>query len=537
MSTTSPDPEGGSPGGTCRSCAGRLAAGQRYCLDCGDRVGSHRVAVGPVLTAIAAASVASAGSTDSPPIAVETGPESVVDGASESVAASLATKPAASAGLALLVVGAVAGAAFSPPAATTFAAQQRVVIVRAAGEPVSAPPAEEVVDPGVVDTAIPPPEPLPEPAPEPYVPPAPPAPEPPPVLTDPSIGHLAFVMLPGGAAGQTLGSTGSGASERTSHKRAVAAGDADYRSAFSRAIAAGFLLKGFRQVGSSGIANAFALMTGREPTPEMNKGCEGPIGDVHEGSGCLVPGSVEDLVTLATQQLASKSQAIRVYVETPNREDGDYRGLCSAPRPGDRPQAADDGTPSHLEIPVLWFRALTGEPGSESFLCHTASSDGAIRPLSMLEDDLRRAAAEDSENFDPTVPSAHPKITLIVPSPCRVSAESKCPDGSPGGPQALKSFLDGPVTTTLAGSDVFQKDGATIAMWDRPVAGSPAATGAVVLSPFVKAGGSNSLAYDTFGLLATAQKRFGLAGDTGLPPLLGRSDGAKPLGREVFPRR
>ncbi|MEI7560335.1 MAG: hypothetical protein WCJ63_07040, partial [Actinomycetes bacterium] len=45
------------------------------------------------------------------------------------LAASFANKPAASAGLALLMVGAIIGSAFGPPLSNTFAAGRRVVIV------------------------------------------------------------------------------------------------------------------------------------------------------------------------------------------------------------------------------------------------------------------------------------------------------------------------------------------------------------------------------------------------------------------------
>ena len=63
------------------------------------------------------------------------------------------------------------------------------------------------------------------------------------------------------------------------------------------------------------------------------------------------------------------------------------------------------------------------------------------------------------------------------------------------------------------------------------------AVGALVLSPFAKAGGSNTTAYDTYGLLLTLETRLGLVGGIGQPTPLGDSDGATPIGREVFPAR
>lgn len=524
----------------CRSCGAVLAADQRYCLNCGGRQGAHRVASGPVLAAIATAALTASSAGQAPPEAVpdgnaEPGPQS---NDSSSLAASLASKPAAGAGLALLVVGAVAGAAFSPPAETTFAAQQRVVIVQAPGASASGPPAGEPVDQvAAAPFAEPAPPTDPGPSQPAYTPPAPqPVTDPTPEPTDPLIGHFAFVLLPGGGAGQTLAVGGyAAAAKRLAGAAAVP--QADFRPAFQGLLSRGFALKGFRQVGRSGLASRLALFSGAQPTPEMDAGCVGPIPEVAADRGCIVPRGSDDLITLTTQQLASQSQAIRVYVETPIREDGDYRDLCRIPVPGDVIEPGEDGTPPAIDNPVLWFRSLTGEPGGESSLCHSTGAEGSIRPLSMMEDDLRRAAAEDAENLDPTIPSAHPKITVIVPSRCRVDSAVKCPGGAAGGPVALRQFLDGPVARTLAGSDVFRKDGVVVTAWDRPSEGSSLPTGAVVLSPFVKAGRSNALAYDTWGLLATVQRRFGLAGELGQPPLIGRSAEARVLGREVFPRR
>lgn len=128
----------------------------------------------------------------------------------------------------------------------------------------------------------------------------------------------------------------------------------------------------------------------------------------------------------------------------------------------------------------------------------------------------------------------------MIPSRCRVDASVKCPDGvTDGGPGALKAFVAGPVASTLARSDIFAKDGATVVTWDRPAAGRAPTDplGALVLSAFTRPGASNSSAYTTFSLTATVQRRFGLAGDPGQPAMLGLSAKAKPFGPEVFPKQ
>jgi hypothetical protein len=296
-----------------------------------------------------------------------------------------------------------------------------------------------------------------------------------------------------------------------------------------------------------------ALLSGIEPTDQMQSGCTGAPPQIEDGKGCLVadpgPDSPVEVATLIKKWISENTpestprlaQAIRVYVETPAKDPADYSHLCAVPKPGEALSAMPGSTPSMNANPILWFRAITGEPGADpttSPLCAVPGHDGIIRPLSALEDDLRHAAADDGERVDPTLPSAFPKLTLILPSPCRTDEALTCPDGSTrGGPAALKDFLSTTVAQSLAQSDIFSKDGAAITVWDRPPSGSNAATGALINSAFVNAGKSNTKSYDTYGLLATIQERFSLAGGPGAPPALGKSDGATTFGREIFPAR
>ncbi len=74
-----PGAEGAARG--CRSCAAPLKDGQRYCLNCGQQQGAQRVEAGPVLTAIAAASLAATAAGEAPPIAVEPPTEPAGEGA------------------------------------------------------------------------------------------------------------------------------------------------------------------------------------------------------------------------------------------------------------------------------------------------------------------------------------------------------------------------------------------------------------------------------------------------------------------------
>jgi hypothetical protein len=232
--------------------------------------------------------------------------------------------------------------------------------------------------------------------------------------------------------------------------------------------------------------------------------------EVHAGSS-EVPGPLSDTWRLQTESTATRWD--------------------SEARDADKSNPGSYSTGWVIERPI-----------SESSLCSGPAADGSVRPLSRMADDLRRADAQDSENTDPTIPSSYPKITLIIPSRCRVDSALKCADGTSGGPTSLRKFLDEQLLGSddavgIAKSEIFKKDGFVVTAWDRPASGSAAAGGALVLSPFTRAGKSNSRSYDTFSLTRTIQDRFALAGGAGMPAYLGISDKSAPLGRDVFPAR
>lgn len=922
----------------CRKCGSGLEPRQAYCLNCGSRAAGPRVPSGPVLEAIAVASLAAARDGGLPPeenlggqnqsevsgnpltgeaaagLAVSGGTLAATGGAVSAaatggIATLFASKSAASTGLALMVVGMIAGAMFSPKA-PLLAGGQRVVIVQGAGTQATGPAAEPAAEPTALAAA----EPVTPMLEDPVVPTPPVPPTPPPAPTDPSLGHVAMVLLPGGAQGQTI--SGASVTARSQFGTARAAEAATWAAAFSDLKRKGFTLSGFKQRYSSGFANRVAMLSGAVPTAQMlatddskkprgnenagdweqktypkgvmvthegkwfvaklkaqaddepgaapvvwaestsdaatewsatatdstntpgayaeeyvvtytdagikkywransataasdvpgvsskwdvigtepytgpqpvrDVGCAGPIPAAAADSGCHVTSASDDLITLMTQSLSSQDQAIRVYVDTPEREDKDYTAFCAAPKTGAVVTSTSPLAPSALDNPVVWFQSLVGaparprlfkanaeaqasdtpgtsgkwtevqpwqytgpqpddsahakgdwkagttysvgdivrhdhgkwwvaakaatandepgkpvntdapvwtlrstatsnpwgadstiststpgsfksgyvvtttvegeivfwqakedtsatdepgtspkwlkigiqnyagpqptdvakdkgvwdktasyreddiveyldgnwyeakaditasdapEPGpgstawalrtsstatewdneardsdkespgsyrkgwvisrpiSESSLCSGPTQQGSIRPLEQMADDLRKADATDSENFDPSIPSAFPKLTIVIPSRCRVDSSLTCDDGTKGGPESLRTFLNETVQTGLAESAIFKKNGFVLTAWDRPAAGSTSPGGAVVSSAFVKAGRSTTKAYDTFSLTKTVQERFGIAGGAGMSPFIGVTDSATAFGREVFPRR
>ncbi len=513
-----PDPDIGlQVPNSCRKCGGGLEPSQTYCLNCGSKAAGPRVPSGPVLEAIAVASLAAIHDGTNPPEASSTQASSPVAGpigegsiptpsgeagslagvaatgatataaAGGSLVTLFASKSAASTGLALMVVGMIAGAAFSPPAPDAGAGR-RVVIVQGAGTQATGPAAEPSTEPVTVADVTPLPE---TPVPSTTVPttttPTPPTPK-----TDPALGHVALVLLPGGGVGQAINS--ASAARAAGADRAHSADAQTWSTAFTDLKKKGLLLKGFKHNYGSGFANRIALLTGATPTDHMlatddsakphgNKnegvweakayakgvmvkhadkwylaklkaaaddepgvedlvwqeqtattatewsdastdstptqgayqkdyvvsysvsgtahywrakeatlpadvpgvsaswedlgtgpytgpqpiravGCAGEVPVVDASSGCVIPSGQDDLVSLITQQLASQDQAIRVYVDTPERDDSDYASLCHAPQAGETLSAAGSLTPTPLDNPVVWFRSLTGAPAT-----------------------------------------------------------------------------------------------------------------------------------------------------------------------------
>ncbi|MCX6387417.1 MAG: hypothetical protein NTX07_01645 [Solirubrobacterales bacterium] len=559
----------------CRSCGTALAHDQRYCLNCGVRRSEQRVPVGPVLTALAAAASAASLEGSLPPMASST-PVAVPAVGAAGLAASFANKPAASAGLALLMVGAIIGSAFGPPLSNTFAAGRRVVIVQAAGAPATGPAA--AADPAV-DAPV---DPVVTPAPAVPVVPTPPAPTPatpttPTTPTNPNIGHVFLVLLPGGGSGQTLAAAG-GAAAHASRVAAQSASDGDYLK--STLAKKGTLLENFRQVSKSGVANRIALFSGQPPNLDTEAGCltatkvpdtaESFVdGAVAPGAGCIFPATVK---TLADRVMQTDMEGVRVYKEAPptvvqpatpaplgdhpspaesdafDQATKDFnaaldvfnRSLCPVPAVGQPIASPIGGVAPTADDPSAWFESVSGT----NAYCLTADGGNFVNhPLSSLKADLAASAAAP-------VDKPFPALTIIVPSPCRGQAATGCPDGTSGGPAALDAFLKDQISGTVLSSSIYKADGMSVVAWDRPpalsgrrglaAAGSTIApSGAVVLSPFAKAGTVNKKAYDTWDLLLTIQDRLGIYNKEQLILPLGRSNdsGTQTFGTDVFKKK
>src|SRR6185312_7650613 len=131
--------------------------------------------------------------------------------------------------------------------------------------------------------------------------------------------------------------------------------------------------------------------------------------------------------------------------------------------------------------------------------------------------------------------------SYISPDLCSAGVAGQCPEGAPTGAAAADAWLE-EVVPEIVESPAFEKDGLLIVTFggvNPPEPGAPAPakplkTGALLISQFTAAGGTDSTPYNPYSLLRSTEELFGLgllakAADpktkTFAPPLLGENGG------------
>jgi phosphatidylinositol-3-phosphatase len=285
----------------------------------------------------------------------------------------------------------------------------------------------------------------------------------------------------------------------------------------------GELLSGYTLLDDSGLANSIAATGGQPPNPQTAEGCptyaEFPPsakpdkrGTVH-GSGCVYPVQTLSLA----DQLTSGRFTWRAYMGGMVDEAG-HPDTCVHPGSGEADQAVP-GAYSTAQNPFAYFHSLLD-------LGDCAVSDVSIEQLS---GDLGKA-------------SQTPNYSFIAPTPCEAGAAGQCTEGAPEGPANADAFLAEWVPKILA-SPAYKADGLLVVAFDAAPApetgaaapsGNPLQVGALLVSPFVAKGSTNSGAYTPYSLFRTSEELFGLpllamAADpktrTLAPGLLGQTSG------------
>lgn len=261
----------------------------------------------------------------------------------------------------------------------------------------------------------------------------------------------------------------------------------------------GVLLTGFSSLGTSGIADRIALVSGQPPNAATKAGCTTysqipPLtapdaNGLITQDGCTYPSTI---VTVA-EQLSGKRLTWKGYAEdldqgprgaaaTCRRPDPDKPDDTQSPRPGD--------TYAARNVPWVYFRSLID----------VAACDTGVVPLSRLKSDLAATATT-------------PNLTYVSPGLCSDGSEpaDACASGNPGGLAAADAFLQQIVPPILA-SPAYQQDGLLVITFAGAPGtdGAPAKNGALLLSRFLPAGGTVGTAYDPYSLLRTIEDIFAL---------------------------
>ncbi|MGC1852739.1 MAG: alkaline phosphatase family protein [Solirubrobacterales bacterium] len=262
----------------------------------------------------------------------------------------------------------------------------------------------------------------------------------------------------------------------------------------------GELLSGYSLLGSAGLPNGIAAVSGQPPNAQTEAECP-TFGEfppsaaldnrgVVAGEGCVYP--VEAL-TLA-DQLVSGRFRWRAYMEAMVDETG-KPDSCAHPDFGGPDQPVQGGYAARHN-PFVYFHSLLD------------LGDCAVNDVSLTE------LSGDLGKIDST-----PDFALISPSLCNAGVTGQCPPGAPDGPASADAFLAQWVPKILA-SPAYEKDGLLIVTFGElnppdPASGAtvPAGrpqVGALLLSRFVSPGATDSTLYDPYSLLRTIEDLFGL---------------------------
>jgi phosphatidylinositol-3-phosphatase len=504
-------------GKNCRECGAPRALDQRYCLECGARLGSLPAAIAAQIVRVRKFATGRIPVVKAPAPKKKGWPYERSDFMPS-------PRAAAAAVIGMLALGVALGSATnqlarsagltsilleeSPPPAeeeetTPEVASEPEVEAKASAEE----PAPVATAPPTLVPEVPSTEPLPgggENESETYKPPVPEG--------LPEIKHVFVIVLGENSYEETFGKTST----------------SEYLS--KELPAKGELVPNYYAVTKGELANQIALISGQGPTPETQANCpnysdvvpgtESTEGQV-EGNGCVYPATTKTL----PGQLEEKSLKWKAYVE--GSEDGGAVGqptscrhpAIGSPDPNQQSTAADSYVT--WRNPFVYFHSIIDGP-------ECAKADVGLPGLTK---DLQGKA----EKF--------PALAYIVPNACHKGGEIPCEGGAPTGPAASEEFLK-TIVPEIQESFAY-KDGGLIVITsaearqggEKPDTSScclfptypnlPAEpeeqttglvrekggggkVGAVLLSPFIEPGTTSETYFNHYSLLVTIEELFGL---------------------------
>jgi phosphatidylinositol-3-phosphatase len=306
--------------------------------------------------------------------------------------------------------------------------------------------------------------------------------------------------------------------------------------------AQGVLLTRYHAIGHASLDNYVAMISGQAPNHETQLDCPtfsefrlsapGLNRDGQAlGAGCVYPPIVKSL----PDQLEAAGLSWRAYMEDMGNDPRRERATCGhvplgAADPTSVARRGDQYAAKHN--PFVYFHTIIDD---------RARCDARVVNLTRLPADLATATAT-------------PNFVFITPNLCSDGHDPQCVDGREGGLVAINAFLtqwvplilnsaafraDGLLIVTFDEADGIGAEGSGACCGEKPLPGARYApgfngpgggrVGAVVLSPFVKAGTVSAVPYNHYSLLRTIETLFGLK-----PLGYAASPGARVFGSDVF---
>jgi hypothetical protein len=277
--------------------------------------------------------------------------------------------------------------------------------------------------------------------------------------------------------------------------------------------AKGTLLTQYYGTAHHSLGNYIAQISGQGPDGATQHDCSvysrfqvtGPVRAPQQvvGNGCVYPAGVGTL----PGQLVAAGLGWRGYMQ-------DMATPCQHSRLGARERWAT-ATPREQYAtrhnPFMYFRSITGRP------TYCKAHD---KPLSALGKDLQRTSTTRA-------------LSYITPDLCHDAHDASCADGGPGGLRAANAWFKTWIPRIMQ-SPAFRKDGMLVITADesegvtqdsraccgegpgpnaqRPGIEGPGGgrIGALVISPYVAAGGTSTTPYNHYALLGSIEDLFGL---------------------------
>ncbi len=532
--------------GTCASCGSSLWRGQRYCVECGERVGSRSPQLLALLRRAARADGAVGGAEGLPAEAAPSpqapggatrtrvGAGALLAAAGARVGALRLPSPRVSALLVIAFVGfgALLGSAASSRVDDTLAASARAPLKLVL--PPAADSAKSTA--GESSTSSEPPPAEPEATPE-----APAAEAAAPASTTPASTTTAPASNSGEGASKGGGEEGGSKPSSTpklpavKHVFVIMLSDEPYAAAFGPESSAPYLAKTLERRGEllvryyavahQQLSDAIALLSGQGPTQATAANCptyaavtpgtQGGEGQTL-GEGCVYPATTPTLLG----QLEVRHLSWRAYVQGID-EPGASAPACAHPALGQPDPTVASPPPAQpyatFRNPIVYFQGLTEAPSC-------ASDDVGLSSLGADVSSAKRT----------------PSLSYIVPDRCHDGSPGPCPGGGVGGLGAADGFLEQVVPKILA-SKAYRESGLLVITTDEaptsgefadsssccgqprfpnlPAPSGPTAglapegggqVGALLLSPFVKPGTTSQEPYNHYSLLRTIEDLFAL---------------------------